>query len=37
MSDDPDEVRQREQELSLLLIESVEPLNPARAKGGRSE
>jgi hypothetical protein len=34
MSDDPEEVRQREHEVSLLLMESVEPLNVAQAQGG---
>lgn len=29
MSDDPDEAKEREQEVSMLLIESVEPLNAA--------
>ena len=33
MSEDPEEVRQREHEVSLLLIESVEALNPAQAQG----
>jgi hypothetical protein len=34
MSEDPEEARQREHEVSLLLIESVEPLNVAPAQGG---
>jgi hypothetical protein len=34
MSEDPEEARQREHEVSLLLIESVEPLNVAQAQGG---
>jgi hypothetical protein len=34
MSEDPEEARQRKHEVSLLLIESVEPLNVAQAQGG---
>ena len=34
MSNDPEEARQREHEVSLPLIESVEPLNVAQAQGG---
>ncbi len=33
MSEDPDEVKQREHEVSLLLIESVEPLEATSAQG----
>ena len=34
MSDDPEEATQREHEVSLLLMESVEPLNVASPQGG---
>ena len=33
MSDDPEEAKQREHEVSLLLIESVEALDSAKARG----
>jgi hypothetical protein len=35
MSDDPEEVKQREHEVSLLLMESVEPLDLASAQDGK--
>ena len=36
MSDDPEQAKEREIEVSLLLIESVEPLNPVPAQGEAS-
>lgn len=33
MSDDPEEAKEREHEVSLLLMESVEPLDLSAAKG----
>jgi hypothetical protein len=34
LSDDPEQARQRETEVSLLLMESVEPLNVSSAQEG---
>jgi hypothetical protein len=36
MSDDPEQARQREHEVSLLLMESVEPLNVPSVQEGSS-
>ena len=35
LSDDPELANEREREVSLLLMESVEPLDVAAAKGGK--
>jgi hypothetical protein len=35
MSDDPEEAKQREQEVSIILIESIEPLDVSANRGGK--
>ncbi len=35
LSDDPEEAKQREHEVSLLLMESVEPLDVASTQDGK--